>query len=162
VARRVFFSFHYQNDIWRVCQIRNSWVTQERQAAGFWDAALWEKIKRAGEEAVKKWINAQLSNTSVTVVLIGRQTAERKYVNYEIQRSHERGNGMLGIWLHNMKDVLGLRCTQGKNPYDNFYIEQGTKITYLSQIYPVYDWVLDKGYRNFGTWVETAARTAGR
>ena len=34
-ARRVFFSFHYQRDIWRVNQVRNHWVAKDdRQAAG--------------------------------------------------------------------------------------------------------------------------------
>lgn len=39
MARRVFFSFHYDRDIVRVSQVRNSWVTRDREAAGFWDAA---------------------------------------------------------------------------------------------------------------------------
>jgi hypothetical protein len=56
MARWVFFSFHYQNDIWRVSQIRNCWVTWNRMAAGFWDAADWEKVKRGSDVAIKRWI----------------------------------------------------------------------------------------------------------
>lgn len=32
----------------------------------------------------------------------------------------------------------------------------------LSELFRVYDWVNDDGYNNFGSWVESAARQAGR
>lgn len=105
MARRVFFSFHYEKDIWRASQVRNSWVTKpDREAAGFWDAASWEEIKKKGDEAVKRWIRDQLNGTSVTVVLIGTETSERRYVQYEIEQSWERNNGLIGVYIHNIKD----------------------------------------------------------
>lgn len=66
MARHAFFSFHYQNDIWRASQVRNAWVTQDRDTAEFWDAADWEKVKRGGENAIERWIENQLDGTSVT------------------------------------------------------------------------------------------------
>jgi hypothetical protein len=70
MARRVFFSFHYKRDGWRVAQVRNSWVTKpDKEAAGYIDAASWEELERQGDEAIKRWINNQLTGTSVTVVL---------------------------------------------------------------------------------------------
>ncbi|MBI4797139.1 MAG: TIR domain-containing protein [Desulfarculus sp.] len=160
MARRVFFSFHYQNDIWRVNQIRNSWVTQDRQAAGFWDAASWEQVKRQGDAAIKRWIDSEIQNTSVTVVLIGEQTAERRYVKYEIEKSHERKNGLLGLYIHNMRDQLLRTSIAGRNPFGNFQIVQ-TGVS-LSQVYPTYDWVNNNGPANFANWIEQAARAAGR
>jgi hypothetical protein len=72
MARKVFFSFHYKNDVWRANQIRNSWVTKDnKEAAGFIDAADFEKVEKEGEDAIKRWISKQLDGTSVTVVLIG-------------------------------------------------------------------------------------------
>ena len=163
MARRVFFSFHYERDIWRASQIRNSWVTKpDRESAGFWDAASWESVKRQGEEAIKRWINNQLNGTSVTVVLIGAETSERKYVNYEIKRSYEIGNGMLGIYIHNMKDQFGRTDTKGKNPFDNWYITRNGQKIYFSSLYYTYDWIYDRGYENIGEWIEKAARDAGR
>src|SRR5882762_2017770 len=108
MARHAFFSFHYQNDIWRASQVRNAWVTQDRDTAGFWDAADWGKVKRGGESAIERWIENQLNGTSVTVVLIGSQTAERKFVKYEVRRSHELGKGLLGIRIHKLKDRNGV------------------------------------------------------
>jgi len=39
MARSVFFSFHYENDINRAMIVRNSWVTKGIQEAGFKDKA---------------------------------------------------------------------------------------------------------------------------
>src|SRR5438034_10811884 len=101
MARRAFFSFHYERDNWRAGQVRNSWVTQDRESAGFWDAAAWEEVKKKGDAAIEKWIDDQLHGTSITVVLIGAETSERKYVGTEIVKSRSRGNGILGINIHN-------------------------------------------------------------
>jgi hypothetical protein len=79
MARRVFFSFHYQEDIWRVNQIRHVGVTKDWEAMPFLDAASWEAVKRKGDAAVKGWIDRQLDGTGVTVVLIGSQTAVQGY-----------------------------------------------------------------------------------
>lgn len=47
MARKVFFSFHYERDVWRAAQVRNSWVTKpDRETAGFWDSASWEEVKK--------------------------------------------------------------------------------------------------------------------
>jgi hypothetical protein len=106
MPRRVFFSFHYQQDIWRVNVVRNhAKVKSGYQEAGYWDCSLWESAKRTGEISLKRLINSGLLNTSVTVVLIGRETSERKWVRYEIEKSYERGNGMLGIYIHNIKNI---------------------------------------------------------
>lgn len=162
MARRVFFSFHYEQDIWRASQVRNCWVTQEREAAGFWDSASWESVKRRGEQAIKRWINSQLQNTSVTVVLIGPQTASRDYVIYEISRSHDERKGLLGIYIHNMKNQFRMTASKGTNPFSQLYVSGSYGRQYLSDLYPTYDWVQDDGYRNIGSWVEAAARRAGR
>ena len=172
MARRVFFSFHYGQDIWRVSQVRNSWRTRGGDTQSFLDAADWESIKRRGERAVYDWIDQQLSGTGVTVVLIGEDTADRKFVKYEIRESHRRGNGLLGIHIHKLKDQRGQRSYKGLNPFSHMTAtveESGflglfpeTKRKTLSALYRTYDWVDDNGYQNVGGWIEEAARQAGR
>jgi len=163
MARRVFFSFHWERDIWRISRIRNSWVTQDREAAGFWDAADWEAVKRGGEEIVHRWIDGQLSGTSVTVVLVGAETADRNYITYAVKASHQKVNGLLAVTLHNIKDRHQRRDRPGRNPFDNLYIDGGGgRRRYLSAIYPTYDWVLNDGSTNFASWVERSARAVGR
>jgi hypothetical protein len=109
MARKVFFSFHYQRDLWRVNVVRNSGVIDGVSAAGFYDASLWEDAKRRGDDAVKRLINDGLKGTSVTAVLIGAETAKREYVSYEIERSIALGNGLLGIRINDIKDKDGRR-----------------------------------------------------
>ena len=46
--RRVFFSFKYKDDVSRAMVVRNSWVTQGKEAAGFIDAQILNKLKDKG------------------------------------------------------------------------------------------------------------------
>ena len=110
MARRVFFSLHCQHDIWRVNQIRNIPEITGCATAGFQDASLWEEAKKKGEAEIKKMIDKGLENTSVTVVFIGNKTAGRKYINYEIEQSIARGNGIVGIQIHHLKNKDGQTC----------------------------------------------------
>lgn len=158
MARQSFFSFRYKKDNWRASIVRNSWVTQEKTAAGFFDSAEWEEVKKKTDSAIEKWIDSQLYGTSVTVVLIGSDTAGKKWINYEITASHKRGNGMLGIYINGLKDKYGKTSTKGKNPFDNFTFKKQEKVV----TYPVYDWVNDDGYNNMGDWIEKAAKAAGK
>lgn len=162
MARNAFFSFYYKNDAARANQVRNSWVTKDREAAGFVDAAAFEKVEKEGDAAVKKWIDGQLSGTSVTVVLIGSQTSQRDYVKYELQKSYEKSNGMLSIYIHQCKDLSGKTDTKGSNHFGEIGRDANGKAVFFSVSYPCYDWVDDDGYNNMGGWIEAAAKKAGR
>lgn len=163
MARRVFFSFHYEKDNWRANVVRNSWVTKpDREAAGFWDATEWEKVKSQSDAAIKRWINKQMKGTSVTAVLIGTQTYNRRWVNYEIKHSYDMGNGILGVYIHSIKNKNGSTSRKGKNPLSKWYVETDSGRTYFTQLYSTYDWVRSNGNRNFARWVEKAAKDAGR
>ena len=165
MARRVFFSFHYQRDIWRAAAVRNTWLTKKagRESAGFWDAANWESVKRGGDTAIKRWIEEQLNGTSTTVVLIGSQTASRKYVLHEIRRSAALGKGLLGVRIHNKKDQGGLTDVLGNNPFDSLHVAGSFGLREaLSTHVSTYDYVLNSGYENLGSWIESAAASAVR
>lgn len=163
MARYAFFSFHYKNDVWRANQVRNCWVTKDNTiAAGFIDAADFEKVEKEGDAGIKKWIDKQLEGTSVTVVLIGSDTSNRPYVQYELQKSYSRGNGMLGIYIHNLKDKDGNVSTKGSNMFGEIGKDSNGTAIYFSTEYPCYDWVNDDGYNNLGKWIEAAAKKAGK
>jgi MTH538 TIR-like domain (DUF1863) len=119
VKRRVFFSFHFQQDIDRVNQVRNSWRFRreaEREAYGFFDASLWERSKRQGDDALKSLIRDGMANTSVTCVLAGAHTWQRRWVRYEIARSIVKGNGLLTVKIHSLKNLDGYISTDGPDP----------------------------------------------
>jgi hypothetical protein len=162
MARRVFFSFHFERDVSRAHVVRNSWVTQDREDAGFFDASLWEDAKTKGEESVHAMIKKGLEGTSVTAVLIGAETADRKFVNYEITESHNRGNGLLGIYIHQIRDLQGRMDAKGANPFASIYVERNGRKVYFTELYQTYDWVDGNGYANLGAWVEQAAKAAGK
>lgn len=163
MARKAFFSFHYENDVWRANQVRNSWVTKpDRETAGFIDSAEFEEVKKGGDAAIKKWIDKQLEGTSVTVVLIGSDTSNRDYVKYELEQSWKRGNGILGIFIHNCKDRDGKICIAGNNAFGPIFTSTKDKDEYFFQRFKTYDWVSDDGYNNLGKWIESAAKEAGK
>lgn len=83
-----------------------------------------KKIKRQGDTAIKNWINKQLKGTSVTVVLVGDKTCSSRWVKYEIQKSIERGNGLLGVDVSKIKDLNGNtteRCGKIPKVYSVIY-----------------------------------------
>lgn len=163
MARRVFFSFHYENDVWRANIVRNSWVTKPNtETAGFIDAAAFEQVKRGGDVGIKKWIDDQLIGTTVTAVLIGSDTNNREYVKYELQKSWEKGNGILGIYIHQIKDRYGYTSLKGNDTFGPIFTSLFDNKKYFYERFETYDWVNDNGYTNLGTWIETAAKKAGK
>ena len=160
--RHVFFSFDW-DDVWRVNQVRHSWVAKgSYTAAGFVDSAQIETLKRNTDLAIKNWIGKQIDGTSVTCVLIGSQTAYSKWVKYEIEQSIEKGNGLIGVCIHNVKDVKGQPSSKGIDPFSipPFNFKPSTNMVYPCCSY--YDWVDNNGRANLGNWIETAAQQAGR
>lgn len=117
-TRRVFFSFHYQNDIWRVNQVKNHWIAKDdRTAAGYFNGSLEEVAKTKGDAAVKKLIDDGMKGSSVTCVLIGSETYNRKWVQYEVFNSIKNGMGVFGVRIHKQKDQHGQTATFGPDPF---------------------------------------------
>jgi len=113
MARKVFYSFHYIPDNWRAATVRNIRALEGNQPVSDND---WERVTRGGEIAIKNWINRQLEGRSCCVVLIGSQTAGRKWINYEIKQAWDAGKGVVGVHIHNLKNAQGLQSTKGNNP----------------------------------------------
>jgi len=158
MARRVFFSFHYKPDNWRASQVRNMGVVEGNPPASDND---WESITRGGDAAIERWIAAQLSGRSCTIVLIGTNTAGRKWINYEIAKSWNDRKGVLGIFIHNLKDKEENQSRKGSNPFDQVTINSGaTKLSSVVKAYDppyststsVYNHIND----NLAAWIEEA------
>lgn len=154
MARRVFFSFHYDRDIWRANVVRNHWVTRGYGETGVIDASLWEEAKKKGDIAIKRMINEGLANTTATVVLVGSETSERRWIKYEILRSLRRNNAIIAVRIDQIKDQDGHVCERGRNPLSDIWVEHDGRQARLSDLCSVYDWVADDGFNNLGRWVE--------
>jgi hypothetical protein len=119
MAKRVFFSFHYQDVIdFRANVVRNHWLTKsDREDAGFFDASIWETAKRESPLALKRLINGELKYTTATTVLIGSETYARRWVRYEIVKSMEKENRILGVHINGIKDKNQRIKRLGPNPF---------------------------------------------
>ena len=146
MARRVFFSFHYDNDVWRANQVRNANVVAGSDVAGFFDHSEYDEAKKHGADGIRRMINRHLKNTSVTVVLIGELTSTRPWVKYEIEKSIEQNNGLLGIYIHHLKN---------QDRESSFW--RPSKPTVPSKVeFPAYDW--DRDLDRFRREIEAAGR----
>lgn len=158
MGRKAFYSFHYVPDCWRASQVRNIGVVEGNTPVSDND---WETVKKGGDTAIQNWIDGQLSGRSCTIVLIGSNTAGRKWISYEIEKSWNDGKGVVGIHVHNLKNKDGYQCSKGTNPFDGFTMKRDNKK--LSSIVKTYDPphttstdVYDYIKKNLETWVEEA------
>jgi hypothetical protein len=121
MARRTFFSFYHKPDVWRAWNVRNSWVVKpdEQIDEGFFDSSVFEAKKRNDDDTLKAFLRDALKNTSVTCVLAGSDTWTRRWVRYEIVRSVVKGNGLLTVDIHSVKDKDGNVVNKGADPLAN-------------------------------------------
>lgn len=117
--RQVFFSFEYQKDAWRASQVRN--MGKVDSSSTFSDND-WEEVKEKTDAKIKEWIDKQMAKRSCLIVLIGSTTSGRKWINYEIKKAYELKKGIVGIYIHKLKDKTGNQDSEGNNPFHNIYI----------------------------------------
>lgn len=134
MARRVFYSFHYEPDNWRASQVRNAGVVEGNRPVSDNE---WETITKGGDAAIQRWIANQLDGKSCTVVLIGSATAGRKWITYEIEKTWNDKKGVVGIYIHNLKDVSGNQSLKGQNPFDYLTMKRDNKL--MSSLVKAYD-----------------------
>jgi len=159
MARKVFFSFHFKPDSWRAGQVRNAGVVEGNAPVSDND---WEGVKRGGDAAIQRWIDGQLDGRSCAVVLIGAETAGRKWIEYEITKAWNDGKGVVGIYVHNLRDASGRQSEKGANPFDRITLG---KTRHLSELVRAYDpphfdssLVYEHIKNCIETWVEEAIR----
>lgn len=125
MARKVFFSFQFKKDHWRAGQVRNIGVIEGNSEVS---DNKWEQIKQEGNNAIEKWIDDNMFGRSCLVVLIGNGTANRKWINYEIEKAWKDKKGVVGIHIHKLKDAAAEQDSEGLNPFDYVYHE-GKKLS---------------------------------
>ena len=124
--RQVFFSFEYSKDYWRASQVRN--MGKVDKSSTFCDND-WEEVRKQSDWAIKKWIESQLKMRSCIVVLIGSTTSTRPWVKYEIKKAYEMGKGIVGIYIHNLKNSSGCQSNKGCNPFYNLFTRNGRRLS---------------------------------
>ena len=124
--RQVFFSFEFKKDAWRAGQVRNMGKVSDSSTFSDND---WEEVKSKEDSVIRKWIDDQMANRSCIVVLIGKTTSTRKWVKYEIEKAYELNKGIVGIYIHKLKDKDGNQTDQGTNPFNSVYTNDGERLS---------------------------------
>ncbi len=152
--RQVFYSFCFDDDVMRVHQIRNMGLVDGDEPVS---PNEWERLQRASG-GIKKWIDDNMAYRTCVIVLVGRRTAGRTWVKYEIEKAWNEGKGLFGINIHNLKCPRTGTCSAGANPFDDFTFKDGGRK--LSSVVPCYDPNPASTYAdikaNLADWVETA------
>ena len=131
MARRVFYSFHYKPDNWRAGMVREIGSIEGNRPATDND---WETVKRGGDTAIKNWIANQMKDRSCTAVLVGANTANRKWINHEIVKSWDDGIGVVGIHIHGLKDSNGHISQKGRPGGRGWLPTRGSHRSGLAQL----------------------------
>lgn len=134
MTRRCFYSFHYSQDAWRASLVRNIGKVEGNKPT---TDNHWEEVKKGGDKAIQRWINAEMSGRTCTIVLVGLHTAGRQWINYEIEKSWNDKMGVTGIYIHGLLNQDEKTSSKGKNPFSQFTVNSGKAS--LSSIVKCYD-----------------------
>ena len=155
-----FHSFHYDLDVQRAAQVKNMGAVEGKPILS---SKEWEDVKAGGDRAIRAWIAEQMAGKSCSVVLIGTQTAGRPCIEYEFTKAWNDGKGVLGVHIHNLKDLAGNQSRKGANPFAGKVAGTGSSAVRLGLVVPV----VDPPFRgstevyahirdNLATWVDQA------
>ena len=154
--RKVFFSFHYKPDNWRASQVRNIGKVEGNSPVSDND---WETITKSGNKAIEKWIDEQMYGKSCVVVLVGTNTAGRKWIKHEIKKALDSGKGLVGMYVNKLKDANEKTATKGRNPFSDFSVN-GTPLTQLVKCHTPSGSNSKAAYNDISekieTWIEDA------
>jgi hypothetical protein len=161
MARKVFFSFHYNADNWRASQVRSMGALEGNEPCSDND---WESVTKGGDPAIEKWIAEQLTGRTCAVVLVGAETAGRRWITHEIKEAWNNNLGVVGIRIHYLLDRNSKTSLPGNNPFDelHFIKQPSKKLSTVALLHnppyveskKVYAYISD----NLSSWIEDAIK----
>lgn len=158
MARKGFYSFYYKEDHWRVATVKGIGAVEGQAIVS---GNQWEEVKKGGDAAIQRWIDGQLSGRSCVIVLVGANTAGRRWVKYEIKKGWDEGKGVLGIRIHNLLDQNRRQSAIGADPFTSFTVG-GKPLSTWAKTYDPPHSDSQKAYAhiaaNLESWVETAIK----
>ncbi|WP_163507164.1 TIR domain-containing protein [Fodinicola acaciae] len=143
-----YFSYHHGHDADRAAQVLRYALEDATIRPTYVEPWAWQYEKQQGDGAIRRLLYNAILDTVVTVMLIGSRTSARPWTPYEIAKTLERGNSLIGVHIHGIKDQWGVVEPPGDNP--------------LPESCQTYDWVRDGGPDNLGLWIAKAAERCRR
>lgn len=109
IRRHVFISHHHADDS-RVDQltdlltragsdVRNSSVRMKPANQRRFDEG------KVSDETIRRLLRMKISWASTVVVLVGKETHTRPWVNWEIEQAHKQGKKIVGVYERGGQDV---------------------------------------------------------
>jgi hypothetical protein len=152
----VFFSFHYDLDVFRVQMVKQMGALDGEEPVS---PGAWEQVWKRGDTAIRDWIDENMKHRRCIVVLVGTETYNRPWVQYEIRKGWNDGKGVVGVHIHSLKDARTQTTSRkGINPFDQFTV--GNNAEKLSKYVRCYDpnalYAYDEIKGNLASWVERA------
>ena len=114
MAKTVYYSFHYDRDVHRVQLVRN---INALEGQPLLNSQAWEEVRKKGDAAIEAWIDEQMRWKKAVIVLVGKETAGRKWVNYEINKAWKDKKPLLGVRIHGLASLSSGADTAGSNPF---------------------------------------------
>ncbi|MDP3696437.1 MAG: TIR domain-containing protein [Candidatus Taylorbacteria bacterium] len=130
--RKILYSFHFDADVMRVQQIRNIGVIEENRPV---TPNKWEEVKSGGRIAIQNWIDKNIARAECVVVLVGENTHQSYWVGYEIKKAWNDSKGLVGIYIHNLKDPTHGASNKGLNPFMQIGLKNGKKLSEYVSVY---------------------------
>ncbi|MFY1688027.1 TIR domain-containing protein [Plantactinospora sp. WMMB782] len=115
MGKAVFYSFHYDRDVHRVQLIRNINALEGQPLLNAQD---WETVRRKGDKGIEEWIHEKMKYKKAVIVLIGKETAGRPWVKYEIEKAWTDRRPLLGIRIHGISS-MGAVDRAGPSPFNS-------------------------------------------
>jgi MTH538 TIR-like domain (DUF1863) len=106
-------------------RIRETLERDRIEALPYLEPEAWDRLTRAGDDFVMRWVDKQILAAQAVVVLIGRQTYARPLVRCEISKAAKLQRKMFGVNIRGLVDDDGGERGASENPFD--YIVTGPK-----------------------------------
>lgn len=95
MSRKIFISYHHQND-----QYWANRLGEILESQGYTDRSLGERIDSSDDAYIYRRIReGYIRGSSVTIVLLGSETSERKWIDWETHATLDMKHGLLAVRL---------------------------------------------------------------
>ena len=158
MARKAFYSFHFDKDVWRAGTVRSMGVIEGNVVA---TGNQWEEVREKTDPKIQAWIDSQMAGKSVAIILAGSSTAGRKWINYEIEKAWNSGKGVVAVHVHGLLNNAAppAQGSKGGNPL--YYVSvEGKRLSTIAKCYDTpyssSKYVYGHIKENLGDWIEEA------
>lgn len=140
----VFISYHYNSDNKIAKEITDIINSDKINIFN----VVKENEKKNDANIIKNWIDEEIRQTKITIVLLSRKTLERDFVLYELEKSKSNGNSIIPILIDS--------CANSFSEEDINLIEQTINSVLVKKKIKMRRWFQEKGSENVLRWLNEA------